>query len=343
VEVAGKVDWVMPDQDGVGYYRWIVPADMMMKIAADPDKTMSKRERTRFLGNTRALLNAGEITGDEYLTIAASMAAHPEPEIISSVITDLNSLKMPFITPDLEESYARYVRRTLGPARERYGIEPRAEDPEAVALIRPNLISMLGEEGEDPEVIAFCDASAEKYLQDPTSLDPTIAAAVLGVAAFHGDQDLFEKLRAKFESATVPAERSRYLGALGKFSDPKLQDEALAYALTKNVRVMDRWQLTTGLVGTDSGREKLYAWATRNYDELAAGLPVEFQAYFPYFVSGCESQRLVAAKKFFAEPKHQVDGTEANMAKVSEAIGDCLSLREREGKAVASYLKALAP
>jgi alanyl aminopeptidase len=107
VEIPGKVDWVMPDQDGVGYYRWIVPTDMMMKIASDPDKTMSKRERTRFLGNVRALLNAGEIKGDEYLAIASSMASHPEPEIISSVMTDLGSLKAPFVTTDLEESRSR--------------------------------------------------------------------------------------------------------------------------------------------------------------------------------------------------------------------------------------------
>ena len=48
-------------------------------------------------------------------------------------------------------------------------------------------------------------------------------------------------------------------------------------------------------------------------------------------------------KKFFAEPAHRVDGTEPNLSKVSQQISDCLSLREREGKAVASYLKAMAP
>jgi len=82
---------------------------------------------------------------------------------------------------------------------------------------------------------------------------------------------------------------------------------------------------------------------TKNYDALAAGLPVEFQSYFPFFVTGCEQQRLDAAKKFFEDPKHRVDGTEANLSKVSEGISDCLSLREREGKAVATYLKALTP
>jgi alanyl aminopeptidase len=343
VELSGKVDWIMPDQDGVGYYRWIVPPDMMMKLAADPDATMSKRERTRFLGNSRALLNAGEITGDEYLAIAASMASHPEPEIIASVIADLGSLKMPFITPDLEPAFASYVKRTLGAARARYGFEPRAEDPEDVRLLRPGLITWLGEEARDPDVVSYCAATATSYMKDATSVDPTIAGAVLSVAARNGDRARFDEYRAKFEASTVPADRSRYLSALGKFPDPAIQDDVLKYATSDKVRVMDRWQLVGGMYFSASGREKLYNWMTKNYDVLAAGLPVEFQSYFPYFVSGCEQERLAAAKKFFADPKHQVDGTETNMNKVSEQISDCLSLREREGKAVASYLKNLSP
>jgi len=343
VEVAGKVDWVMPDQDGVGYYRWIVPSDMMMKIAGNPDATMSKRERTRFLGNARALLNAGEIRGDEYLSIASSMASHPEPEIIASVMSDLGSLKAPFVTSDLQDDFARYVRKTLGPARARFGIEPRSDNPDDVHLLRPALLTWLGEEGEDPEVISYCETSTRNYLQDPASVDPTIAGAVLSVAAAHGDQAQFDEFRTRFEAATVPAERSRYLSAMGNFRDGKIQDEALAYALTPKVRVMDRFQLLGGMFATEAGRDKVYAWMTKNYDVLAAGLPVEFQSYFPYYVGGCEQQRLDAARKFFAEPAHRVDGTDRTLEKVSVQISDCLNLREREGKSVAAYLKSLTP
>src|SRR5262249_23559570 len=159
---------------GVGYYRWIVPTDMMVKIASDPDKTMSKRERTRFLGNTRALLNAGEIKGDEYLSIAQNMASHPEPEIVSSVIGDLQSLSAPFVTADLEGPFEKYVRKPLGPARDRYGIEPKSDDPDDVHLMRPNLITWLGM-CEDPQVVTYCEGMSEKFMQDPASVDPTIA------------------------------------------------------------------------------------------------------------------------------------------------------------------------
>jgi hypothetical protein len=250
---------------------------------------------------------------------------------------------MPFVTAELEEPFARYVRATLAPARSRYGFEPRGDDPEDVHLMRPELIAWLGAEGDDPEVVAYCEARAEKYMQDPATLDPTIAGAVLSVAAVHGDRARFEKFRAKFEASTVPADRSRYLSALGRFTDPALQDEVLEYAVTDKVRVMDRWQLVSGMFKTEAGRDKLYVWMTKHYEQLAGELPAEMQSMFPYFVSGCERQRLDAAKKFFEEPAHRVDGTDATLAKVTAQIGDCLSLRQREGAAVTAYLKALAP
>ncbi len=343
VEVAGKVDWVMPDEGGVGYYRWVVPSDMMMKLAQKPAETMSSRERTRFLGNARALLNAGEITGSEYLAIAASLANHPEPEIITSVTGELGNLVIPFVTDDLLDAFATYVRQTLAPARARYGLEPRADDPEDVKLLRPMLLKWLGDAGRDPEVLAYCQKLAASYMNDPASVDASIAGTALEVAAGPGDRAMFDAYRAKLEAAKLPADRTRYLGGLGGFDDPALQDELLKYALTDKIRVTETYMALGGLGKTDTGRTKLYNWMTTNYTFLASRLPPEFQAYFPFYGGGCSEQRLEALHKFFSEPAHRVDGTDENLAKVSEQINDCLSLREREGAAVATYLRGLTP
>ncbi len=341
VEVNGKVDWVMPDQGGVGYYRWVVPPAMMMKLAENPE-ALADRERARFLGNARALLNGGEISGDEYLALASAFSKHPDPEIVGSIIADLQSLKMPFVTDDLAEPFAAYVQRTLGPARERFGVEPRADDIEAVKLLRPGLITWLGDEGRDPEVKAYCKDMAARYMADPTSIDASIAGAVLQVAASDGTPEQFKAYQQKIETTKVPAERGRYLSALAKFDDPKLQDAALAYALTDKVRPTEMFQAVSGMFDSESGRDRLYAWITKNYDPITKRMPPEFVAYMPYFVTGCSEQRLDAARKFFAMPGHSVDGTDANLSKVSDTITDCLNLREREGKAVAGYLRNVA-
>jgi hypothetical protein len=57
---------------------------------------------------------------------------------------------------------------------------------------------------------------------------------------------------------------------------------------------------------------------------------------------GCSLERLEAARTFFTDPARKVDGTEAQLQKLTDRVNDCVNLRQREGAAVAGYLEGLA-
>jgi hypothetical protein len=61
----------------------------------------------------------------------------------------------------------------------------------------------------------------------------------------------------------------------------------------------------------------------------------------PFFAAGCSQERLDAAKAFFADPEHQGPGSQKQMARITELVGDCVDLRQREGDAAARYLRGL--
>ena len=54
---------------------------------------------------------------------------------------------------------------------------------------------------------------------------------------------------------------------------------------------------------------------------------------------GCSAEQLARVQAFFAAPGHSVSGTERQLANVADQVHDCLRLREREGAAVAAFLK----
>jgi hypothetical protein len=82
---------------------------------------------------------------------------------------------------------------------------------------------------------------------------------------------------------------------------------------------------------------------TGNYASLVSRMPPPVAAtYLPYFAAGCSADRLAAARTFFADPARNLPGTEAELAKVGEAVKSCVELREREGRAVAAYLQSAA-
>jgi len=53
-------------------------------------------------------------------------------------------------------------------------------------------------------------------------------------------------------------------------------------------------------------------------------------------------ERLAAARAFFTDPAHHPLGADQDLARTTDQVKDCVSLREREGPAVAAYLAVFA-
>jgi alanyl aminopeptidase len=338
VELGTDVEWALPNAGAIGYYRWSAPLHMVIQMAADPMGTLDRRERAVFLANVRALLNAGEINGADYLAILSSLGKTPEPEIVSAVMNELGSTEMAFVTDDLCDPFAGYIRATLGPALDRFGLEKTDGEEESISTLRPRLLAWLGLQGQRQDVRQHCKKLAGIYLADPNAVDPSVAGVALMVAAREGTRADFETFKQRFETAEVPAERNRFLSAMGSFSDEDLQDEVLVYLLNGPVRPNDIFRAIGGISSTTAGRDKCYRWMADNYETLTAKFPPVVASYMPYFAGGCSAERLAAAQRFFAEPEHDVQGTDNNMVKVADQVMDCVNLREREGAVVADYL-----
>ena len=339
VELETPVRWVHPNADEGGYYRWSVPAPVLQALADGGEKAMSARERVGFIGNASALLDAGALRGDAYLRLLKPFANDPEPDVVTSLIASLGKVKNAFVTPEVEPAWSGYVRQVLRPALDRFGKDRRAGEPESVSLLRPQLLLWMGREGADPEVLEHAGTVARAYMADPASADPSIAGVALQLHALKGDRALFDEYRRRVEAATVPADRARYLGALGYFREPAIVEDALRYTLEGKLRPQEMFTIPTGM-GTAVGSEaRAYRFFTENYGVIQQKLPPMFLAFMPRIASGCNEERVVAARTFFADPTRAVAGMEKEMVQVAELVKDCASLRAREGAAVAAYLR----
>ena len=338
VTLEGPPAWVHPNADETGYYRWSVPAAVRRAIAENGPRAMTVRERVGFLGNASALLDAGALRGDEYLDLLVPFAGDAEAEVVSGVIGALKKVKQAFVTPEVEEAFAGYVRKVLGPALQRVGMERKADEPEAAALLRPELLLWLGRDGREPAVLAHAAAVTTAYLADPASADPSIVGVALQLRALSGDRALFDEFRRRLETATVPADRERFLAALGYFRAPELVEEALRFAAAGTLRPQEIFEIPEGVGTAVSNEGRPYRFVTENFEAIRAKLPPMFLVFLPHAAGGCSEERARSARAFFAEPPHSAPGIEKEMAKVAEAVKDCAALRSREGGAVTAYL-----
>ena len=338
VQLEGKsVAWIYPHAQAAGYYRWQLSDDAMTALAARASEVLEPKERLALLGNLGALFRAGVIHGDDYLEHLSHFANDPDPHVVGTVTGALGQIRFTFDSEQQRPRFAAYVRRTLGPALARIGLDPSKDTSASVTGLRPDLIVWLAQYGEDESVLRFVKEQLPKYLKDPSSVHPTLAGLVVALSAMHGDEAMYQEFKKRFESATIPAERARFLNSLRQFRNPAIRAKVREYALSGAVRPTDFFQLAGG-GDTEAEREDVYQWVIANYDAITKKLPPAFAAGMPFIVGGCEPERVERARKFFAE--HKTEGTERSMARTAEQVNECAALRAREMDAVMKYLAA---
>jgi alanyl aminopeptidase len=330
-----RIAWIFPHANAAGYYRWQLDDASMFALAFKASDVLEPRERLAFLGNLGALFRAGSLHGDAYMAHLERFANDPDAHVLGSVVGALAQIRSTFDSAEARPKFASYVRRTLGPALQRVGLDASKDTSQSITILRPQLVSWLARYGDEESVWQYVKEQLPKYLQDPASVHPTLAGLIVGLSAVRGDEALFEEYKKRFESATIPAERARFLGALGQFRDPAIKAKVREYAFTGPVRPTDFFQILGG-ADNEEDREEIYQWITANYETIMKKLPPMVGASMPFIAGGCEPERVERAHKFFAERK--VEGTERNLARVTEQVNECATLRAREMAAVMKYL-----
>jgi alanyl aminopeptidase len=342
--------WIEPNANASGYYRWSIPDAMLEPIAAAARQhTLTIRERIDLVSNLTALLRAGMLHGDRYLELVAPLAADPAPEVTREVVDAFNSTRAALTTPQARTAYAAFLRGTFEPALDHFGMHPRRGEPEGVALMRPALLHLLADAADDTRVLAYAESLGSAYRRNPASVPASLVETGVLVGAERGDRAQFDDYRRRFETTTVPIERTLYLTGLGVFRDPALRAAALDYALTAPLRpqevLMIPGAMATNSLGGEGGRgggaqypDEVAHWVLDHFAALTARMPPNFSARLIGLAGGCSEERLTMLRKFFDDPAHHVPGGDNSMRRLADAIEECASLHDRESGRVERWL-----
>lgn len=331
----GRLEWLVPNVEGSGYYHWKLEPELLAALARAP---LGALETVDLLGNLGALLDAGMLEGDRYLEMLQAAGRDAEGVVLEQLIRRLEALRDPFGAEVNGTAFGDYLRTALMPALDRIGVLPRSGEPEEAAAVRPALLRLLGVDARDPTVVAFAAELTRQYLDDTSSLDPELAEAALRVHAVSGNAALQRELRERAESAASPVERNILLAAFASFHSPRRQQAALEYALGDALKPSERWTQLWRAASIPGRRDELLDWLFANYEQVTAGLPPETEARMPLFAGGCSINRLARARQFFADPARRVAGTEHQLERTGDAVRQCVALQQREGDRVSAWL-----
>ena len=337
---AGCPAWVLANDGETGYYRVHYRDAMLGKLLADGGRRLTVAERVGVLADVGALAPAGEMPVDEALTWAKTFSRDSDWRVVSQTLGIAGLLRDPAVPDELLPNAARFLRRVYGERALELGWNSRPEDSDGDKNLRRRQVNLVASAGEDEELVREAQALTLRWLGDPGSVDPDMAGQVVAVAAAHGDQALFDRMRAALHQAKDDGQFAVLVEGISGFRDPAIVKQRLAILLTDEFKIDD---VLSFVESTRETRRLPFEFVQHHLDALLKKLPREgpdYGAYLPTLGDDfCSAPERAGLDAFFKPRMGQYPGWPEALAQTLEKIDLCIARRQALGPGLEKFLK----
>lgn len=330
-----RPDWLVVNAGATGFYRVHYSAELLDGLMGAGLDSLTAGERYGVVDDHYAALVAGRTTAAEYLELLRRFAGEGDLSVWQRIAGALGSLDR-LVDGSARQAFRKQVRDLVGPALARLGWEPSAGEDERTSQLRGVLLETLGSLGADDEAIERSRAIHTRFLAEPASVDPALAAAAIGVIADTGGAEDFELFWQRHSSSVSPQLSVRYLHSMARFKDPDLIARLLDLIVTE-VRTQDApFTLGRALGRRETGR---HAWdfMVANWDLLLQRLPAGSIVRMTGGITAiADSVWAAEVEEFFAA--NPVPQGEKTLAQNLERMRNMVRLRDREAERFAAVL-----
>ncbi|HEY4050584.1 MAG TPA: M1 family metallopeptidase [Acidobacteriaceae bacterium] len=324
---------------GKGYYRSQYDAASYQKLLSQVETALGPEDRIVLLGSEWALTRADKASIGDFLNLAASVKDDRSAYVAQTVAYSLSSIDQRLVSTSHEHQLlAAWVRDTFGPVLHRLGPPAKAESAERREL-RAVLFSVVGGIGDDSAVIGEARRTTSEYLEHPDSVDATLAATALRVAAQNGNSALFDQLQRMSASTDNPQLSRQTLYALARFRNPELVRRTLEYAVSGKVRNQDSAELIADELEDRNTQEVAWDFVKSNWPAVLAQTTMFTGASLVSATgSFCTVDRASEVAAYFSQ--HRVPASESALQHAQNNINDCIGLRSAQGPSLIQWLSA---
>jgi aminopeptidase N/puromycin-sensitive aminopeptidase len=333
----GCSTWVLANAGASGYYHVGYEPDAVRALAADAETKLSPAERISLQGDIWASVRAGREPVGDYLAFAQGLQSDGNRAVVEAVIARLNYISQYLLSDTDGDAYRAWLRQYLAPAIKDVGWEPKPGESDEKKALRSRLFNALGHDARDPEALEEARKLADKALADPSSVDHEMAGGAFRLAALNGDEDFYNKLMVALKNPKAPEDYYTYLFSLSQFSDPKLLQRTLDFAISPEVRSQDALRLVTGVLVNPAGQKLAWDFIREHWSAIEkAGGPFASAQVVGATGVFCDAGLRDQVTEFFTA--HKVEAAERTYKQSIERINSCVDLKSQQQPQLASWL-----
>ena len=333
-------EFVMPNADGAGYYRFAMsPADQK-NLEAHFDR-LNEREQRAFADSLDAAFEAGAIDAPAFLSASARLAKAPVRQTAMSPLGNIGWM-IQYLAKDEPQKQAlrAHLARIYGPRLAALGTSPKPADSDDDRLMRNSLVNLMAETAKQPALRAELAAKGRAVLgvggDKALHLDAVAAdqrSLALRMAMEEGDVEIFDALAAHLAATQDPQLRGQLLGAMSDAKDPKLVERMHEMALKPGKLRRNELRFATGAgdTQTEAGRQARREWLDKNFEAIQSQLaPGGATLVYGYAGGMCSEAEAATVEPKFAERLRNLEGGPRTLAQAIEGIRLCAALKGKQ-------------
>ena len=337
IDLDGCAAGVYGNAGGRGYYRSGYDAENLRRISASAERELSPGERYLLLDDMNFQLQVNRVSVGDVMNLAEDMKDDPSTTVINYLAGELQFVNEYLVTDADRPRFESWVRATFGPAAEKTGWTPAANESDETLSRRADLLSIVGLIGHDPRAIQVGRETFAKAIQGEP-VDSALLNASVRIAVRDGDEKLYNAILGRLGRASRTDEYYTYGRALCLFDDPALLTRTLEFAVGPMMRGQDAAAVFGGVFSNPAGRQLVWDFVRQHWAEVAAKLNNYSEAGIVGNAgSFCDAAKRDEVQKFFTE--HKVEAAERTLKLTLEQINSCIDLRAHQEPNLRTWLQ----
>ena len=351
-DLATCADWIYPNSDAAGYYRFTLPPKDLAQLRAHGTKALSTAERMALAENLRASFDAASLPAAEVLRALEPLARDPHGAVSRLPLDVLDAVDNTVLGEAQRAKFRAHASQLYLPVAKTLGWKPAATDDSWRRSARTAILGYLALDVDEKTTQDEAARRGRAYLGEdgggtlhPEVVDPDLAGLVLAAAVRQskaGDaHSAFEATLSALGRSEDAAARSRFLRSLGDVRDPALVQRALDLALDPKLRQNERLSVLGGLLRARETRDVAWTWLKAHFDTLAPMLPDRYAGYVPGIPAFCDKEHGDDLRAFFTPRVPTITGGPRNLAQALDRIEQCVARRDAQRESATQYVRSL--
>ena len=333
----GCSTWVLGNAGAAGYYRVGYQPGVVRDLASSAETKLSAAERISLENDIWASVRVGREPVGDYLAFAQGLQADRNRAVLEDLLGGLDFIHRYMLNDSDRDEYRNWLRQLLSPIMKDVGWEPKPGDTDEQRTLRARLFYALGYDGRDAEALNEARKIADQALANPSSVDHELAGRAFPLAAINGGPDFYDKVMSAMKTSKNPEDYYTYFYTLPDFTNAKLLQRTLDFAISPEVRSQDALQLVTGVLRNPAGQELAWNFIREHWAELEkSGGPFASAQVVQATSSFCNAGLRDQVTEFFTA--HKVEAAERSYKQSIERINNCVDFKSQQEPQLASWL-----